>query len=168
MTRPKSDFDALRQELHEVYEGEPWHGSSITTVLAGIKADVASKRPVPRGHTIWEIVLHMTAWTREVASRVRGADAKSPPEDWPAPRFGGGEAAWQSAKDDLAAAHDELERAVEALKPADLMRWSGYERDPALGTGWPLGTVIRGLLQHHTYHEGQIALLRRAADGAAK
>ena len=168
MTRPKSDFDALRQDLHHVYDGDPWHGSSITAALEGIDADVAARRSIPGGHTIWEIVLHMAVWAREVASRVRGADAKSPPEDWPAPRFGGGEAAWQSAKDDLAAAHSELERAVESLEPGDLLRWIGDQRDPALGTGLTVGTVIRGLLQHHTYHEGQIALLKRAAESDPK
>lgn len=165
MTRPKSDFDALRQDLHQVYDGDPWHGSSITSVLEGVDADVASRRSIPSGHTIWELVLHMAVWTREVASRVRGADAKSPPEDWPAPRFGGGEPAWQAAKEDLAEAQKELERAVDALKPEDLMRWIGDQRDPSLGTGLPVGTVIRGLMQHHTYHEGQIALLKRAAEG---
>lgn len=167
MTRPKSDFDALRQDLHHVYDGDPWHGSSITAVLEGINPDVASRRSIPGAHTIWELVLHMAAWTREVASRVQGADAKNPPEDWPAPRFGGGEEAWQLAKDDLAAAQKELEQAVAALKPEDLLRWVGDQRDPSLGTGMPVGSVIRGLLQHHTYHEGQIALLKRAAESPA-
>lgn len=164
MTRPKSDFDALRQDLHQIYDGDPWHGSSITTVLKGINADIAAKRPIPGAHNIWELVLHMAVWTREVASRVRGADAKDPPEDWPATRFGGGEKAWQSAKDDLAAAQKELESAADALEPDDLMRWIGDQRDPALGTGLPVGTVIRGLMQHHAYHEGQISLLKRAAE----
>jgi uncharacterized damage-inducible protein DinB len=164
MSRPKSDFDALRQELHQVYDGDPWHGSSITAVLDGINAEVAAMRSIPGAHSIWEIVLHMAAWTREVASRVGGADAKNPPEDWPAPRFGGGEQAWQLAKDDLAAAQRELEDAVNAIQPKDLLRWVGDQRDPALGTGMPVGTVIRGLIQHHTYHEGQIALLKRAAE----
>ncbi|HMJ20114.1 MAG TPA: DinB family protein [Gemmatimonadaceae bacterium] len=164
MTRPKSDFEALRRDLHEVYDGDPWHGSSITSVLDGVDADVASRRSIPSVHTIWELVLHMAVWTREVASRVRGADAKSPPEDWPAPRFGGGEPAWQAAKEDLAEAQKELELAVNGLKPEDLMRWIGDQRDPSLGTGLPVGTVIRGLMQHHTYHQGQIALLKRAAE----
>ena len=167
MTRPKSDFEALRLDLHQVYEGNPWHGSSITSVLQGIDADAATRRPIPGAHNIWEIVLHMTAWTREVASRVRGADAKSPPEDWPAPKFGGGEPAWHSAMQDLAAAQKEIERALDALKPDDLLRWIGDQRDPSLGTGRTVGTVIRGLLQHHTYHEGQIALLKRAAESTA-
>src|SRR5215210_1683368 len=162
MNRPKSDLDALRRDLHQVYDGDPWHGSSITAVLNGITAEMASARPISRAHTIWELVLHMGVWTREVASRVRGADARNPPEDWPVPRFGGGEEAWKSAKADLASAQMELEQAVDALQPDDLVRWIGDQRDPALGTGTSVGTAIRGLLQHHTYHQGQIALLKRA------
>ncbi len=162
MTRPKSDLQALRGDLRSAYDGDPWHGPSITSVLTGITAETAAQRPIPAAHTIWELVLHMAVWTREVASRVRGADARNPPEDWPPARFGGGEAAWQAAKDDLAAAQKELEQAADALKPDDLLRWIGDQRNPALGTGLPVGTVIRGLLQHHAYHEGQISLLKRA------
>lgn len=164
MSRPKSDFEALREDLHKVYDGDPWHGSSITTVLKGIDADAAALRNIPRGHTIWEIVLHMTAWTQEVASRVRGSAPKSPPEDWPTPNVGGGKAAWRSAQGDLAAAHEELEAVVDSLEPDDLLRWIGDQRDPSLGAGVTVGTLIRGLLQHHAYHEGQIALLKRAVD----
>jgi uncharacterized damage-inducible protein DinB len=166
MSRPKSDFDALRDDLRKVYDGEPWHGSSIRDVLKGVDANTAALRSIPSAHTIWELVLHMTGWTREVASRVRGADAKSPPEDWPAPRTDGGEAAWRSAQDELAAAHKDLEGAVDSLRADDLVRWISDKRDPALDTGLTVGTVIRGLLQHHTYHQGQITLLKRVAETA--
>jgi uncharacterized damage-inducible protein DinB len=165
MNRPKSDFDALREDLRNVYDGDPWHGSSITTVLTGIDADTAALRSIPHGHTIWELVLHMASWTREVAARVRGTPPKNP-EDWPVPKSSGGETAWRAAKEDLAAAQKELERAVDSLKPEDLLHWIGDQRDPALGTGQTMGTLIRGLLQHHAYHEGQIALLKRAAETA--
>lgn len=164
MSRPRSDLEALREDLRKAYDGDPWHGSSTTDVLKGIDADVAAGRWIPGAHTIWEMVLHMTAWTREVASRVRGADAKPPPEDWPVPRSGGGAPAWKAAKDDLAAAQKDLEAAVDQIKPEDLIRWIGDQRDPPLGTGLTVGTLIRGLMQHHTYHEGQIAILKRAAE----
>lgn len=168
MNRPKSDFDALREDLRKVYDGEPWHGSSITDVLKGIEADNAGLKSIPNGHTIWEIVLHMAGWTREVTSRVRGAAPKSPPKDWPTPRTSGGDAAWRTALEDLAAAQRELESAVDSLKADDLIRWIGDQRNPALGAGVTVGTLIRGLIQHHTYHEGQISLLKRAAETARK
>jgi uncharacterized damage-inducible protein DinB len=161
--RPESDLEALRHDLHQIYDGDPWHGSSIKTVLAGLDADTAARRPLPHAHTIWELVLHMTSWTREVASRVGGADAKDP-VDWPEPNLAGAGAAWEAAKRDLAAAHAELEAKVAGLGPEDLLRWVGDQRDPRLGTGLPVGTVIRGLLQHDAYHQGQIAILRRAVE----
>ena len=164
MSRPETDFDAMRQDLRSVYNGDPWHGSSITAVLNGIDAKTASVRTIPRGHTIWELVLHMTVWTREVASRVRGSAPKSPAQDWPSPESGGGEAAWRRAQDDLGAAQKDLESAVDELQPDDLVRWIGDQRDSAVGTGVTVGTLIRGLLQHHTYHEGQIGLLKKAGD----
>lgn len=161
--RPESDFEALRQDLHQIYDGDPWHGSSIKAVLDGIDAHTAASRPVPRAHSIWELLLHMTSWTREVSSRVSGADAKDP-VDWPEPGFAGGAAAWDAAKRDFRAAHAELEEKVARLQPSELLRWVGDQRDPKLGTGLPVGTVIRGLLQHHAYHQGQIAMLRRAGE----
>jgi len=163
MNRPTSDLEALRSDLHAIYDGDPWHGSSIEAVLDGIDADTAALRSLTHAHTIWELVLHMASWTREVSSRVAGADARDP-VDWPKPKFAGGAQAWESAKRELAAAHAELEQKVAALKPDDLLRWVGDQRDPAKGTGLPVGTVIRGLLQHHAYHQGQIAILKRAAE----
>ena len=163
-TRPKSDFDALKEELRNVYDGDPWHGSAITTVLSGVDAETAARRSIPNAHTVWELVLHMTGWTREVASRVRGGAIKNPPEDWPVPNSAGGDAAWRAATEDLRAAQEDLENAVDSIKPDDLVRWVGDQRDPALGAGQTVGTMIRGLIQHHTYHEGQIAILKRAAE----
>jgi uncharacterized damage-inducible protein DinB len=164
MKQPTSDFEALKQELRDIYDGDPWHGSSITTVLAGIDAKTADRRSIPGAHTIWEIVLHMTGWTREVAARIREGRIKNPPEDWPVPNSGGRETAWRAAKDDLRNAQKDLEDAVDSIKPEDLLRWIGDQRDPALGSGQSVGTMIRGLMQHHTYHEGQIAILKRAAE----
>jgi uncharacterized damage-inducible protein DinB len=164
MSRPETDFDALRQDLRSVYNGDPWHGSSITDALKGVDAKTAAVRSIPRGHTIWELVLHMTGWTREVASRLRGSAPKSPAQDWPSPESGGGEAAWRRAQDDLAAAQKDLESALDDLNPEDLVHWIADARDPAAGTGVTVGTLIRGLLQHHAYHEGQIALLKKAVD----
>ena len=163
MPKPESDFDALRDDLRQVYDGDPWHGSSIAAVLKGIDAKTAARRSIPSAHTIWELVLHMTGWTREVASRVRGADAKDTAEDWPRQPDKPTDKEWRSAQDDLRAAHEELIRAVDALKPSDLVRMVGDQRNPSLGTGKTVGTHIRGILQHHTYHQGQIAQLKKAA-----
>lgn len=165
-SRPSSDLDALRHDLHEVYDGNPWHGSSIKSVLSGVSAETAALRSIPRAHTIWEIVLHMAGWTREVSSRVRGNPPKSPQQDWPPQKAEAGEKGWRAAQEELAQAQQEIEQLVDKLKAQDLVRWIGDQRDPSLGAGVTVGTLIRGLLEHHTYHEGQIAILKRAAESA--
>jgi len=160
---PGSDLEAIRDDLRQSYVGHPWHGSSITELLDGVDAETAARRSIPNAHTIWELVLHMAGWTREAASRVRGGSPKSPPRDWPEQDAGGGEKAWRTALKELEAAQNDLERAVDDLESEDLIRWIGDERDPAAGTGVSVGTLIRGLLQHQAYHQGQIAILKRAA-----
>ena len=161
---PSSDIEALREDLRNVYDGDPWHGSSIAQVLRGVDAETAARRSIPNAHTIWELVLHMAGWTREVAARVRGGVPKSPPEDWPKQDPDGGEAAWQAAQEELAAAHRDLEKALSDINPEDLVRWIADRRDPTVDAGLTVGSVIRGLLQHHAYHEGQIAILKRASE----
>jgi uncharacterized damage-inducible protein DinB len=163
MPKPESDFDALRDDLRQVYDGDPWHGSSIAAILEGIDAETAARRIIPNAHTIWELVLHMTGWTREVASRVRGSDAKNVAEDWPQQPKKPTEQEWRAAQDALRASHRDLMKAVDGLKPADLVRTVGDQRHPSAGTGKTVGSHIRGILQHHTYHQGQIAQLKKAA-----
>ena len=51
---------------------------------------------------------------------------------------------------------------VTRLTDADLERMIGDERDRALGSGISRYVMLHGLVQHHVYHAGQIALLRKA------
>jgi uncharacterized damage-inducible protein DinB len=160
----RSDFDGLRDDIRQVYDGDPWYGSPITHVLNGVDATTAARRSFSHAHTIWELVLHMTAWTREVTSRVRGNNAADPLEDWPPQPAPPTESGWRAAQNDLREAHMDFVRAVDALNPADLVPIVTDERQPSGGAPRSIGSHIRGLLQHHTYHLGQIALLKRAAD----
>jgi uncharacterized damage-inducible protein DinB len=146
--------------LRDAYDGDPWHGPSLAAVLAGVDATYAARRPACGRHSIWELVLHVTAWTREVSRRLAGAAPALPLEgDWPA--VGSTDVpAWQTALENLAEAHRALV-AVVAAQPDD--RWDvpvGDLRDAPLGTGTTTGGMIVGLATHHAYHAGQMAILR--------
>jgi uncharacterized damage-inducible protein DinB len=156
-------LEALIRQLEATHQGDPWYGTSREKLLEGITAVQASAKPVPGGHSIWEQVLHMTAWTREVTRRVRGAEPKPPVEgDWPAPRTGT-EPEWSDAREDLARAHRELIAALGAQPPGRWTQPVGPTREPGLGTGLSVIEMVIGLAQHEAYHIGQIAMLRRAA-----
>ncbi|HEX6911895.1 MAG TPA: DinB family protein [Longimicrobium sp.] len=148
----------ILDELRRAWDGDPWHGDSLRAVLRGMAADAAAARPLPHAHTAWEIVLHLAAWTREVARRLRDGVARDPEEgDWPAVS---GE--WDGAVDALARAHEALLEAVAAFPPAALDAIVGEARDRPLGAGVSYAVMLHGVAQHYAYHAGQIALLRKA------
>ena len=158
-----TDLNAsLIQQLTATGDGDPWYGAPWSKLLKGLTPDQAATHPIPNGHSIWEVVLHMTAWTNEVRRRLEGARAAEPSEgDWPAVAIVS-TPSWDAAQAQLAAAHAQLIGAVEAL-PAT--RWAepvGRIRQPALGTGVTVGGMLVGLAQHDAYHTGQLALLRHA------
>jgi hypothetical protein len=155
------------EQLTATQDGDPWYGSSAGALLDGLTQAEAAVHPIPGAHSIWELVLHMTAWTREVTRRLRGGVPALPTEgDWPQVREVS-EAAWARAQEELADAHGELVALVRALPAAGWERAVGDLREPALGTGVDVAGMIVGLAQHDAYHIGQIAVTRRAVASAA-
>jgi hypothetical protein len=53
-------------QSRRILDGDPWYGAAIMEVLEGITHQQAAARPIPGAHNIWELVLHMTGWVREV------------------------------------------------------------------------------------------------------
>src|SRR5690349_15186033 len=59
-------------QLASTINGEAWYGDSLREILAGVTAERARARPVPDGHSIWEIVAHLTAWINFYAGAIQG------------------------------------------------------------------------------------------------
>lgn len=166
-----SPIEFLVDQLERAHAGDPWHGSSRAALLADVTADEASRRPALGSHSIWELVLHMTAWTSEVARRLQGHDAGAPQiGDWPAAPVSPDERGWRAALAALETAHAELRETVRAMDPSRLPAPVGDIRNGALGTGVTHAQTINGLVQHDAYHSGQVAFakkLLRAANRSA-
>jgi uncharacterized damage-inducible protein DinB len=159
---PSRNGVVLSEQVRLAHDGPAWHGAALAENLDGIDAEQAASRPVPDAHSVWEIVLHLTAWTREVARRLDGGDPAPPAEgDWPAVgRLS--EEAWSEARAALGEAHAALSSAVARFPEARWRDRVGGERDAPLGTGVSYAAMIIGLLQHDAYHGGQVGLLRKA------
>ena len=79
------ELEVLADQIRRAFRGESWHGPSVMEVLADVSAEDAAARPIAGAHSIWEILLHMTAGYTLVLGRVRGERADlAPGEDWPA------------------------------------------------------------------------------------
>ena len=157
-------MDALRlaEQVDGALAGPAWHGASLEENLKGLSPEQAAAHPVAEAHSIWELVLHVTAWAGEVARRLGGAEPAMPAEgDWPAVKDQS-PGAWTEALHRLRHAHVAL---VDAVRRLPVERWTqrvGVERDAPLGTGVTYAEMVQGLVQHDAYHGGQIGLLRKA------
>ena len=148
------DVEILADQIGRAFWGESWHGPSVHEVLSGVSAEEAAAHPIPGAHSIWEIVLHMTAGYRLVLRRVRGEDAPfSDNEGWPLVPALSSEA-WHESQRTLEQLNEELQSAVRAFPS---------ERLPeALGSEYSAYTQFCGAPQHDLYHTGQITVLKKA------
>jgi hypothetical protein len=156
-----SETNRIVDELARAVEGDPWHGDSVTSILNGVSAATALARPDASVHSIWEIVRHMTAWTGEVERRLDGHAPAEPQEgDWPAPS-GTTEDDWKRDVAALIAAHHRLLQKVATLSGESLQTPPVEHRDRPSGSGVSFYVLLHGLSQHHAYHAGQIAVLKK-------
>ena len=157
-----SELSGLVDLLTRVHGGDPWHGPSLLDTLKGVTAKQAAARAVPGAHSIWELVLHVAAWRREVIRRIGGATAGEPLEgDWP-PVPEPTEDNWRVALDELQRSHEDILIAVRSMPRSQLDEPVRDERNAALGTGLSFYTTLHGLVHHDVYHTAQMAVLKKA------
>ena len=124
-------------------------------ILKDVTVEQAAARPIPGGHSIWELVLHIAAWESACRRRLAGDRAElSDAEDWPAVTDTGS-TAWEAAKSDLVEGHQKLRQAISQLNDSQL--------DEPILPGMPsIYVTVHGTVQHDLYHAGQIAILKKA------
>jgi len=149
----------LVDELQKAYNGDAWHGGNALSLLETANAEKVFTHPIPNAHSIAELVLHLTSWTEEVLDRINGGIAKEPLKgDWPVPTEMS-ETEWDEILNQFKSANQKL---IGTLGNLNSSNWSNEvkdERNPSLGSGVNNAQLINGLIQHHAYHSGQIALL---------
>ena len=154
------EADKIADQLERAFEGDAWHGCSISEILADITAEVAAAHPLPGVHSIWEIVVHTTVWQRTVRERLQGKPIAELPdhEDWPLVTDTSCEA-WAEAIRELRTEYELLREEALLWRDRDL-------GETTQGQRFTVYEMLHGVVQHGLYHAGQIAALKKAAVGA--
>ena len=158
------DVDRVASLLAQTYHGDAvglaWFGPALRPLLGAISPATATRRPLPRRHTIWELVLHLAANIDFVLARLEGTELElSANADWP-PVPEPTVAAWEDALGALDARYETLLERVGGLSDAQLAQ-------PVIGRRYDVDAMLHGIIHHNVYHTGQIALLRDVPDSRA-
>jgi uncharacterized damage-inducible protein DinB len=144
----------LAKHIQRTVKGPMWHGAALGPLLEGTDEAQANARPIAGAHSIWEIVLHVAAWAEIARARLAGERTgdPSPDEDWP-PVGAGGD--WPRAMERLAGSHNALAGDVRPLTDEAL-------EANVRNLSYSVEVLLQGVVEHSTYHGGQIALLQKA------
>lgn len=151
-----SECARIADQLRRAFDGGAWHGPALRELLSDVKADKANAHPVAGAHSIWELVLHITVWTRAAEGATRGqpmAKIVGTPEDWPTVTDPS-PVAWNAAQKQLFEAKDQLSAAIEHFG-------DGRLSDTVPGRKYDFYHLFHGITQHALYHAGQIAILKK-------
>jgi uncharacterized damage-inducible protein DinB len=152
-----TETERIRDLLDRVVAGDAWHGPSLLALLANVPHELAARRPIAGAHSIWELVLHAGTWQEIVRRRLAGEPWTEAPAavSWP-PVGPAGRDGWREAVARLEEGHRRLAEVL-AATPDDRLD------DLVTGGDHSVHVMLHGLIHHHLYHAGQIALLKRAA-----
>lgn len=157
--------EKLQHELEKVLSGDPWYGNAVYPIIEQVGFEAAFEKPDHAAHNIAEIVLHMLAWTEEVMDRMNGMPAGLPSSgDWP-PTGNPNEQKWQNYVNDLKLVNVNLQGLIRDFPEEQWIEPVNDERNRELGTGVTYEELVNGLIQHHIFHSGQIAILNRIING---
>jgi uncharacterized damage-inducible protein DinB len=145
----------LANHVNRTVTGPMWHGPSLNEVLDGVTPDIAAAHARTDAHSIWELVLHVKVWAEVARARLRGERVGDPPpaEDWP-PVGDTTAAAWTSAVERMRESYRTLADEVKQLDDAGLS-------EKISGLDYTVSNLLHGVIEHGTYHCGQIAILKK-------
>jgi len=152
MTRGQRIADSIERAV----SGPVWHGPPLVDLIGDVGAADAAAHPVAGAHSIWELVLHMTAWA-EIARQRLATEPPPPPtdeQDWP-PVGDRSAESWRAAIERLKDAHRELAGEVSAMDDKRIV-------DRLAGRDHTALVMLHGVIEHDAYHGGQVAILKRA------
>ncbi|WP_128543589.1 DinB family protein [Larkinella soli] len=145
--------------LNTTYEGEEaWHGPSLVEVLRGVSPEMAGRRLTPNTHSIAELVFHITSWRIFGVKKMQGDgefDIKTPEKN-----FGSlqviDDFEWEALQMELSLSQEELVNELDKRDDDEFLE------DIVPGRDYTYYDLLHGIINHDTYHAGQISLIKKA------
>ena len=146
--------EQLSKNFNDLFDGKPWIDVTLLHTLEEITAKEAATKPFPSFNSIWEIVNHMIHWRETVLRRMHGETVESPDDNYFFPVRDRSEKAWHHTIEQLHTSQHQWLAVIKKMKRKDL------EAIPEANL-FSKHELIHGILQHDSYHLGQIRLIKK-------
>jgi len=149
-----TETERILDQYERALDGEAWHGDNVWKTLAAVEPEQAFLRILPETHTIWELVAHMTFWECQVTRRMLGRpDLPEAGLNFP-PIPAATAENWQLVLEQFRHSNEEFRAMLKAVQESQLDQ-------PLSSPEKSVYVELHGVIQHHLYHAGQIAILRK-------
>lgn len=149
----------IKKLLSDHYDGAPWIDITIMGTLKSLSAKQAAAQ-IGELNSIWQIVNHMIEWRKALIGRVMDKPVKHPRNNYISQIKDTSAKAWK----------DTLKKFERSQK--DIITFLNKSGDPLLEkisptSGYSYYELVLAILQHDTYHIGQIVLIKKLVDGGS-
>lgn len=161
MEQPNND-ELLRiiDLLNTTYEGEEaWHGPSVAAVMQDVTPEMASQRITPNTHSIAELIFHMTSWRIFCVKKMQGDatfDILTPEKNFGQFPDKIDDFEWEALQMEMSLSQEEL------INELDKRDDDEFLEDIVPGRDYTYYDLLHGIVNHDTYHAGQIQILKKA------
>ena len=151
-----TEVERIVDQYDRAMNGDAWHGDPVWKLLDGVTVEQAARRVKANVHTIWELVAHMMFWENQVCRRINNMPEMSTEElNFPAMPEAT-EENWSAALAEFRRSNADFRQCLSQLDPARLDQTTpGHDKT--------IYVEVHGVIQHHLYHAGQIAILSKFA-----
>lgn len=157
---PNDELIRIIDLLNTTYESEEaWHGPSVVEALRAVTPDMAGRRITPNTHSIAELVFHMTSWRIFCVKKMQGDatfDILTPDKNFGALPDKIDDFEWEALEMELSLSQEEL------INELDKRDDDEFLEDVVPGRDYTYYDLLHGIINHDTYHSGQIMILRKA------
>ena len=150
----KKELNAIIRELENTLDGEPWFGRAVYKLLREVDPEKAFIKPNETEHSMVELLYHMITWTDFTLKRIENDKindmAAFEKIDWREidPSIHG----WEEGLSEFIAVNQHIIALLKEKNDEFLGETVDYRE-------YNFRFLLRGIIQHHIYHAGQIAYL---------
>ena len=144
----------IQKQLIETYDGDPWYGRSLMSILTKVTSLKAWNAHVNNNHNNTVLLNHMINWRKFTISRFK-EDANRHTHEFDKNNWltflNPSEKEWLTAMQELALTQQDLLQLL-ADNTDEILDKQVTDRD------YNFGVLLNGMIQHDIYHIGQIML----------